>query len=61
GVFCVVRIIFHVYGVDLMQDLDLGVLTIYFVSVTILVGSIFALAQDNLKARLAYSTVAQLS
>jgi multicomponent Na+:H+ antiporter subunit D len=61
GVFCVLRIIFHVYGVDLMQDLDLGVLTIYFVSVTILVGSIFALAQDNLKARLAYSTVAQLS
>jgi len=61
GVFCVVRIIFHVYGVDLMQALDLGVLTIYFVSVTILVGSIFALAQDNLKARLAYSTVAQLS
>ncbi len=61
GVFCVLRIIFHVYGVDLMQDLDLGVLTTYFVSVTILVGSIFALAQDNLKARLAYSTVAQLS
>ena len=61
GVFCVLRIIFHVYGVDLMQDLHLGVLTIYFVSVTIIVGSIFALAQDNLKARLAYSTIAQLS
>jgi multicomponent Na+:H+ antiporter subunit D len=61
GVFCVLRIIFHVYGVDLMHDLYLGVMTIYFVSVTIIVGSIFALAQDNLKARLAYSTVAQLS
>jgi multicomponent Na+:H+ antiporter subunit D len=61
GVFCVLRIIFHVYGVNLMQDLSLGVLTVYFVSVTIIVGSIFALAQDNLKARLAYSTVAQLS
>ena len=61
GVFCVLRIIFHVYGVDLMHDLNLGVMTIYFVSVTIIVGSIFALAQNNLKARLAYSTVAQLS
>ena len=61
GVFCVLRIIFHVYGVDLMGDLSLGVMTIYFVSITIIVGSIFALAQDNLKARLAYSTVAQLS
>jgi len=61
GVFCVLRIIFHVYGVDLMHDLNLGVMTIYFVSITIIVGSIFALAQDNLKARLAYSTIAQLS
>ncbi len=61
GVFCVLRVIFHVYGVDLMDQLHLDVLTIYFVSVTIIVGSIFALAQDNLKARLAYSTVAQLS
>ncbi|MEE9610806.1 MAG: proton-conducting transporter membrane subunit, partial [Desulfatiglandales bacterium] len=38
GVFCVLRIIFHVYGVVLMHDLHLGVMTIYFVSVTIIVG-----------------------
>ena len=61
GVFCVLRIIFDVYGIQLMHDLHLGVITIYFVSFTIIVGSLFALAQDNLKARLAYSTVAQLS
>jgi multicomponent Na+:H+ antiporter subunit D len=61
GVFCVLRIIYHVYGIDLLADLSLGVMTIYFVSITIIVGSIFALAQDNLKARLAYSTIAQLS
>lgn len=61
GVFCELRVIFHIYGVDLMHQLHLGVMTIYFVSITIIVGSIFALAQDNLKARLAYSTVAQLS
>jgi multicomponent Na+:H+ antiporter subunit D len=61
GVFCELRIILYVYGVDLMHELHLGVMTIYFVSITIIVGSLFALAQDNLKARLAYSTVAQLS
>jgi multicomponent Na+:H+ antiporter subunit D len=61
GVFCELRIILQVYGIDLMHQLHLGVITIYFVSITIIVGSLFALAQDNLKARLAYSTVAQLS
>lgn len=61
GVFCVLRIIFDVYGVELMHDLHLGIMVAYFVSFTIIVGSLFALAQDNLKARLAYSTVAQLS
>ncbi len=61
GVFCILRVIFHVYGVDLMDVLNLGVMTACFASFTILVGSLFALSQDNLKARLAYSTVAQLS
>jgi multicomponent Na+:H+ antiporter subunit D len=61
GVFSVLRIIFHVFGVDLMQSLNLGILTAYFVSFTIIVASFFALTQDNLKLRLAYSTVSQLS
>lgn len=61
GVFCILRIIFDVYGIELMSALRLGVITIYFVSFTILIASLFALSQDNLKARLAYSTIAQLS
>ncbi|MBN2467483.1 MAG: monovalent cation/H+ antiporter subunit D family protein [Deltaproteobacteria bacterium] len=61
GVFSVLRICFHVFGIDLMQQLSLDVFLIYFVSITILVGSLFALRQDDLKARLAYSTVSQLS
>ncbi|MCF8120743.1 MAG: monovalent cation/H+ antiporter subunit D family protein [Deltaproteobacteria bacterium] len=61
GVFCVLRIIFDVYGIPLMSTLRLGLITLYVVSFTILVASIFALSQDNLKARLAYSTIAQLS
>jgi multicomponent Na+:H+ antiporter subunit D len=44
-----------------MHNLSLDVFLIYFVSITIIVASLFALKQDNLKARLAYSTVGQLS
>jgi len=61
GVFCVLRVIFHVFGVNLMDNLGLGIATAYLVSFTILMASIYALTRDDLKARLAYSTVSQLS
>ena len=61
GVFSTVRVMLYVFGVDLMGRLHLGLPTAYFVSITILVGSIVALSKDDLKARLAYSTVSQLS
>jgi multicomponent Na+:H+ antiporter subunit D len=61
GVFSTVRVMLFVFGVDKMDALNLGIPTAYFVSITILVGSIVALSKDNLKARLAYSTVSQLS
>jgi multicomponent Na+:H+ antiporter subunit D len=61
GVFSTVRVMLHVFGVDLMDALNLGLPTAYFVSFTILAASVIALSKDNLKARLAYSTVSQLS
>lgn len=61
GAFCVLRIIFHVFGVELMKALNLGVMTAFLVSFTIIMASIYALTRDNLKARLAYSTISQLS
>jgi len=61
GVFSVLRVCFHIFGIDLMHALSLDVFLLYFISVTIIVGSLFALRQDDLKARLAYSTVSQLS
>ncbi len=61
GVFSVLRVIFHVFGVDLMGQLGLGEITLFLASYTILMASIYALTRDNLKARLAYSTVSQLS
>jgi multicomponent Na+:H+ antiporter subunit D len=61
GVFSTVRTMLYVFGVDRMDSLNLGLPTAYFVSITILVASVIALSKDNLKARLAYSTVSQLS
>ncbi|WP_293141159.1 monovalent cation/H+ antiporter subunit D family protein [Moritella sp.] len=61
GVFCLLRVIFHVFGINLMSTLGLGIITAYLVSFTIVTASIYALTRDDLKARLAYSTVSQLS
>ena len=61
GVFCVVRIIIHVFGIEVMSAYGLGIATAFFVSFTIITASIIALTKDDLKARLAYSTVSQLS
>jgi multicomponent Na+:H+ antiporter subunit D len=61
GVFSTVRVMLYVFGVQRMHDLNLGMLTAYFVSITIITASVIALSKDNLKARLAYSTVSQLS
>jgi multicomponent Na+:H+ antiporter subunit D len=61
GVFSTVRVMLHVFGVDTMHELNLGIPTAWFVSITIIVASIIALSKDNLKLRLAYSTVSQLS
>lgn len=61
GVFCTTRVMLYVFGLDTMSALNLGIPTAYFVSFTIIVASIIALSKDNLKSRLAYSTVSQLS
>jgi multicomponent Na+:H+ antiporter subunit D len=61
GVFATTRTMLYVFGTETMTRLNLGIPTAYFVSFTILTASIIALSKDNLKARLAYSTVSQLS
>ncbi len=61
GVFTVLRVIFFVFGADLMMDIGVDVFVITFASFTIIVASLLALSRDNLKARLAFSTISQLS
>ncbi len=61
GVFGVVRIAGFVFGPSLLADLGAGVVLQGLASATILIGSLAAFGQDNLKRLLAFSTVSQLS
>ena len=61
GVFGIIRVVCFIFGVDLMHALGLGLVLISIAIFTIIVANLFALAQDNLKKRLAYSTINQLS
>ena len=61
GAFGVVRIVYEVYGAEFAQSLNLLAPLAVAAAVTILWGSLRALFQNDLKRRLAYSTVSQVS
>jgi len=61
GAFGITRVILNVYGLDQFHALNLWIYVAVFASITIVLGSVRALAQDNLKRRLAYSSVGQVS
>ncbi|MCH8540031.1 MAG: monovalent cation/H+ antiporter subunit D family protein [Opitutales bacterium] len=61
GVFGIFRMVYDVYGVEMADDLGVLLPLAVLAAATIIYGSLRALAQDDLKRRLAYSTVSQLS
>jgi multicomponent Na+:H+ antiporter subunit D len=61
GVFSVVKVVVYVFGLDLVAADGVGQWLIYIAGGTIVLASLVAMTKDNLKARLAYSTVSQLS
>ena len=61
GVFGVLRIVGYVFGVDLLRTLGAADVLAAVAAVTILLASLRALSETNLKRRLAYSTIGQLS
>jgi len=61
GVFGIARVVLDVYGTDLMVDLGVALPLAAVAAFTLLTASVIALRQDNLKRRLAYSTISQLS
>ncbi len=61
GAFGIVRVVYDVYGVQFTSELGLLAMLGVAAAITIVYGSFKALSQDNLKKRLAYSTVSQVS
>lgn len=61
GVFCILKITVYIFGLELLTVTNASEWIMYVAGATILLASLIALKQDNLKARLAYSTISQLS
>ncbi|MCG8669253.1 MAG: monovalent cation/H+ antiporter subunit D family protein [Pseudomonadales bacterium] len=61
GVFSVLKVSMYIFGIDLLGALPTTEFIMYLAGATIVIGSLIAMTKDNLKARLAYSTVSQLS
>ena len=61
GVFGLLRVVYNIFGVDLLGELGYAPWLAAVASFTILAASIVALMQVNLKRRLAWSTISQLS
>ena len=61
GVFSVLKVAVYIFGIDFLAELAASDWLQAIAAATILIGATIAMTKDNLKARLAYSTVSQLS
>jgi multicomponent Na+:H+ antiporter subunit D len=60
GIFSLIRISYYIFGTQVLYRTHVNYYISILVIFTILMGSLLALHQDNLKKRLAYSTISQL-
>lgn len=61
GVFTMLKVVVFTFGPSLTAETPMSTTLAWIAAISIVLASIIALRQDNLKARLAYSTVSQLS
>lgn len=61
GVFSILKIAIYIFGIDLLASTDTTEWLVYLAATSLLIGSLIAMTKDNLKARLAYSTISQLA
>jgi len=61
GAFSIVRVLLNIYGKSGIETLGIQDIVLFLTGFTIITGSLIALTRDNFKARLAFSTVSQLS
>ena len=61
GVFTVLKVVVYIFGIDNLSRITEDNWLMYIAAFTLISASCIALTKDNLKARLAYSTVSQLA
>lgn len=61
GAFGIMRVVYSLFGIELVREMGVGLPLAVVASVTIVYGSLRALSQMDLKRRLAFSTVSQVS
>ncbi len=61
GVFTILKVVVYIFGIERLPTLATSQWLVYIAATSVLVASLIALYQDNLKLRLAYSTVSQLA
>jgi multicomponent Na+:H+ antiporter subunit D len=61
GVFAVLKVVVYIFGIEMLTTTGANEWLIFVASASLLTASFIALSRDNLKARLAYSTISQLA
>jgi len=61
GVFTILKVTIYIFGIDSLTRFDAAWAMQYVAAGTLLIAAIYALREDNLKRRLAYSTISQLA
>ena len=61
GVFTMLKIGIYIFGIDFLATTGASVWLMWLAALSIVAASVIAMTKDNLKARLAYSTISQLS
>ncbi len=61
GVFTILKVSLYTFGPELIAETGSGDVLVWVAGATVILASLVAFTKDNLKARLAYSTVSQLS
>jgi multicomponent Na+:H+ antiporter subunit D len=61
GVFAIAKVVVYVFGLETLAKAGANEWLVYVGCASLLLASLIALSRDNLKARLAYSTVSQLA
>ncbi|MEO0442935.1 MAG: proton-conducting transporter membrane subunit [Pseudomonadota bacterium] len=61
GVFLILKVVVYIFGFELLSELKGLIILQLVAALTLLLGSLIAMTKDNLKERLAYSTISQLA